>query len=232
MNNIRAISFDLDDTLYDNKPVIKKAFQVLYNYLVHRYPKISSCYNFDAFLKAAILKYKQPLTTNINELRRRHIQEVLKNSGYQPDMEGEAVMIEQAFQVFWQARQNVELFPDTIRVLKKLSARYPLIAISNGNACIKSIGIDKYFFCAISAFDTGKPKPDSSMFLLACEKLAIKPEQLLHVGDDLENDIAGAYNAGCRSVWFNPCRLTEANHRVDRVIYTLTDLLKIAFEGI
>lgn len=222
--NVRALSFDLDDTLYNNKPVIRNAFLVLYNYLVDKYPRIVEHYDFNRFLLAAKnIREHQPSTANLTNLRRIHIQQVLTDSGYDcaPD--------KKAFDVFWQARQKVTLYDGVHSLLETLSQQLPLVAISNGNACIKAIGIDQYFQYSISASDTGKPKPDSSMFLLACKKLEIQPVQLIHIGDDIHHDIDGAFNAGCRSIWFNGAMRSEKPHNANGVIEQLSQLLDINF---
>ena len=234
LKNIKAISFDLDDTLYDNGPVILNAFQKLYEHLILRYPRVASLYNFDDFLKASkSFRSVHPSISDLSELRRRHISQVIKESGYQP------LANDEAFDVFWQARQAVNLYPQAIEVLKKLSAKMPLVAISNGNACTKTIGIDHFFQLSISASDGSKPKPDSSMFLFACDQLAIKPKELLHVGDHLEIDVHGALNAGCRAVWFKKSdRRSEEptsndfvskTNNIDLVIKDLSELLNLRF---
>ena len=214
MNNVKALSFDLDDTLYNNVPVIKNAFLELYNYLITNFPEVALKYSFDDFIHAAkTLKSSLPNTANLNQLRRLHIQKILSTSGYE-NSEHHASS-EKAFDVFWQARQKVTLFPSVHKILKILSDKLPLVAISNGNACIKIIGIDQYFKFSISASDTGKPKPHSSMFLLACEKLEIEPEQLVHIGDNIQHDVNGAKLAGCRAIWFNQHSVQENNPEVE-----------------
>ena len=229
MKNVKALSFDLDDTLYDNVPVIKNAFLELYNYLIVNFPNVALNFNFDKFVKAAkLLKSSQPDNANLNQLRLLHIQKVLKTSGY--DNTHRHAASEDAFNVFWQARQKVTLFPDVHKILKQLSENRPLVAISNGNASIKAIGIDQYFKFGISACDTGKPKPDSSMFLMACEKLKIEAEQLVHIGDNILHDVNGAKLAGCRSIWFNQHYEQENNHNADSVIEQLSDLLMYDFK--
>ncbi len=201
-----------------------KAFHALYDYLVNRYPNVASNYSFKTFFQAAVnLRQKSPLTADLSELRRIHIQLILDNSGYKK------IVDEQAFDIFWQARQKVTLYPDAVETLHGLSAKMPLITISNGNACTKKIGIDNFFLWTFNPSDTSKPKPDSSMFLLACEKLAIEPKQLLHIGDNLDNDIKGAHSAGCRSVWFNQHRLKANHNKADAVVESLSELLLINF---
>ena len=224
--NIKGISFDLDDTLYDNKPVIKNAFLTLYNYLTEHYPNIKQHYNFQSFVDAAItLKDEHPLITNMNTLRKLHISKTITVSGYPETNDLHA------YEIFWKARQKVTLFPETIKVLRFLSKKVPLVSISNGNACTKSIGIDAYFQYNINAMDTGKIKPDSSMFHLACNKLSIKHEQLLHIGDDLSHDIKGAFGAGCRSIWINRHHQICHDHSADAVIEKISDLLHLSINN-
>ena len=223
IKNVRALSFDLDDTLYDNKPVINNALLELYNYLASQYPKFASNYDYDKFINTPLLlKTDQELITDFSKRRRLHIKQVINACGYKKLT---AAAIEKAFSVFWRARQRVTLFPDTHQILLALSTNFPLVSISNGNACTKSIGIGQYFQYSISAADTGKPKPDKSMFLLACKKLQIQAEQLIHIGDSIHYDIEGAYQAGCRSIWLNQHREVVLNHQAEVVIKQLSELL-------
>lgn len=230
MDNVKALSFDLDDTLYDNGPVIKNAFLALYKFLLEQFPEIQNNYDFDAFITAAkAIKKSQPLNADLGSLRRQHINQVIKNSGYSKELSSDYT--EQAFHVFWQARQQVTLYPNVIKLLEVLATKLPLVTISNGNACTKSIGISQFFQFSINAMETGKPKPDSSMFHLACEKLSIEPNQLVHIGDSLTLDVSAATLAGCRSVWFNPTSLKAENHKAEVVIEQLSELLSINFNA-
>jgi len=220
IENIQALSFDLDDTLYDNPPVIKNAFFALYQYLLEHYPNIKKNFNFDEFLSAAYhLKQDQSRISDLTKLRYLHIKQVLNKSGYKQPR------LDDAFNVFWQARQRVELYPGVIEILAQLSRRFPMVSISNGNACIKAIGIDRFFQTSIMVSDRYKPKPHNSMFLAACKNLAIQPQQLLHIGDCLEKDINGAHAAGCRSIWLNVHREVVNKTNADAVIEDLSDLL-------
>jgi len=226
MINIKALSFDLDDTLYDNKPVINNAYQLLYAYLKNNYPNFSNSFTFDSFITSAIkIKQNHPDIADLNMIRRLHIKATLTTAGYTINSSKE----QQAFDVFWQARQNIELFPEAKDVLLKLSKQLPLVAISNGNACIKSMGLEQFFQFSVSPLDTGQAKPHPSMFLYASEKLNIKPQELLHIGDMIDTDIIGAHQAGCRSVWFNQNQQQPINNPADLIIENLSDLLTLNF---
>ncbi len=93
-------------------------------------------------------------------------------------------------------------------LLASLSKRYPLVAISNGNVDTQALGISQYFQHIYHAGWQAngqllKQKPVSDMFVLACQELAIKPQQLLHVGDCGRADTQGALNAGCQTAWLS-----------------------------
>ena len=103
--NVRALSFDLDDTLYDNKPVIRKAYLALYHYLLDHYPDIAINYNLDAFLRVAQQLREKNTSLDINQMRRVHIQHVINDCGYKIDAGSN--FTENAFQVFWRARWPV-----------------------------------------------------------------------------------------------------------------------------
>jgi len=228
LHNVKGLSFDLDDTFYDNEPVIRNAFKELYNYLNNHYPDIRDHYSFEGFLSAAKnIKKAHSKEADLGKLRRMHIRQILTTSGYPSEIN--STQNKQAYTVFWQARQKVELYPDVHTVLKQLSSQLPLVSISNGNACTKTMGIDHYLQHSINAIDTGKAKPHPSMFLLACNKLAIEPAQLVHIGDNVDMDIAGAMNAGCRSIWLNWHDLDIPNHHASLVINNLKALLDIDF---
>ncbi|PCJ47684.1 MAG: hypothetical protein COA74_11160 [Gammaproteobacteria bacterium] len=223
--SIKAISFDLDDTLYDNKPVIEQAYLELYQFLIQHFPAISKLFSFNEFkVSALVVKKNNPKVVDLNVMRRLHIQHVLtsSNCNYSDSF------IDTSFNTFWQARQKVVFFPEAKNVLASLEKQFPLVALSNGNACIKSMGIGQYFQFSVSPQDTGKAKPDPSMYLFACDKLDILPEQLLHIGDKLDSDIEGANNAGCRSIWFNLDKNNTENS-ADAVIVNLQELLAINF---
>ena len=110
---------------------------------------------------------------------------------------------DEAFEVFYAGRNQVEFYPDALAALARLSARWPVAALTNGNADLARIGIDGHFRCFISARDQGHAKPDTPIFLATCERLGLEPAQVLHIGDDPLLDVMGARRAGLRSCWIN-----------------------------
>ena len=85
----------------------------------------------------------------------------------------------------------------------RAAARWPLAALSNGNACLRTIGLMHLFRFQLGAGDHGAGKPDPGIFHAACARLGHDPGVVLHVGDDVRTDIEGAQRAGLRTAWIN-----------------------------
>ena len=99
-------------------------------------------------------------------------------------------------------RRNMEQTRD---VLERLSARYPLVLVSNfyGNirAVLHAYSIEHYFGAVIESAVVGIRKPDARIFGLGVEALGFSPEEVLVVGDSYDKDIVPAHSLGCRTVW-------------------------------
>lgn len=90
-------------------------------------------------------------------------------------------------------------------VLEGLSARYPMVLVSNfyGNVdeVLRDFDLRKYFQGIIESAVVGVRKPDARIFLLGCVALGLEPQQVLVVGDSLTKDIMPAESIGCRTAW-------------------------------
>jgi putative hydrolase of the HAD superfamily len=112
-------------------------------------------------------------------------------------------LAQDAFEVFFGARMEVDLFDDALPALAWLSQRYPVVALTNGNADVHRVGIGQFFTGSVGARDVGAAKPDPRIFLAAAEALQLKPAQILHVGDDALLDVLGAQAVGMQTAWVN-----------------------------
>ena len=112
-------------------------------------------------------------------------------------------MAEEAFAVFYRARNEVVLYEDARPALERLHGRFRLFAVSNGNADLAAIGIADYFERALAARDAGMLKPDPRIFALLLEQAGLDAARALHVGDDAVADVEGARRAGVTPVWLN-----------------------------
>lgn len=157
-------------------------------------------------------------------LRMESLRHHARESGYP------YAMAEEAFAVFYRARNEVVLYDDVLPALERLQARFRLFAVSNGNADLAIIGLARFFEQALAARDAGVLKPDPRIFGLLLERAGLASERALHVGDDAVADVEGALRAGITPVWLNrrgaawPDALPPPLHTV-RSLAELADLL-------
>lgn len=196
---IRAVSFDLDDTLWPVAPTLARAELELTAWLEQRYPRIGQHYDLAAIraLRARIMAEQPHLSENMTALRKAVIGHAARHAGYGEDV------VEPAFAVFLHHRNEVAFYPEVLAVLETLAQRYALGAISNGNADFRKVGLGHLMSFAISAAEFGKAKPHPDTFRAAAEAIGVPLPALVHVGDDPRTDVAGAAGAGLRTVWVN-----------------------------
>jgi len=211
LNPIKAISFDLDDTLYDNKPIIIAAELAQFDYIKKHVSQAetTTCqqwveYRFD------LLKKQPQLRHDMTLLRSHAIEQQLLSLGVnQVDAKRHSL---KAFDAFYQQRNQIVVAPSVLDTLAGLANKYPLIAITNGNADIHAFGLDKYFeFALLSGQNGMAQKPSRQMFDIGCDKLGIKTQNLLHIGDSLYSDVGGAINANAMAGWINDVQAPLTN---------------------
>ena len=93
-----------------------------------------------------------------------------------------------------------ELYPEVADVLEKLQPYFQLAVMSNFDArlrfILRHLGISKYFAHVFISSELGADKPDPEIFRRAVKLIDLKPNQVLHVGDDSERDWKAAAEAG------------------------------------
>ncbi len=219
---IKAITLDLDDTLWPIWPAIERAEKALDDWLSHHAPMTAALFANPAArhdIREHVTRSRPELKYNLSAIRTEAIRVALYRSREDP------LLAEQAFSVFFAARNQVTLFEDTLLALAFLSSRFPLVAVSNGNADIQRIGIDSYFRASISAQAFGVGKPDPRIFHAAAGAAEVEPHQVLHVGDDAALDVLGALNCGMQTVWINRAdHLWVYPSMPNETVTTLTEL--------
>ena len=148
-------------------------------------------------MRNQIVETRPDIAYDLTESRRVSFAQMLESCGENPE-DSHALMA-----YFLELRHEVELFPDVEPALKALSARYDLIALSNGNADVRRLSIGPLFKGQVSAASAGVKKPDHHIFAVGCEELGMDPGAVLHVGDHPLEDVLGAKDAGLSAVWVN-----------------------------
>ncbi|MDB5954698.1 HAD-IA family hydrolase [Ramlibacter sp.] len=197
---VKAVSLDLDDTLWPIWPTIERAEKALHDWLMEHAPMTAALFSSPGALReirAEMQESRPHLKHDMSALRREAIRVALYRAGEDP------LLAEPAFEVFFAARQQVTLFEDALPALELLAARYPLVALSNGNADVQRVGIGRFFRASVSAREFGVGKPDPRIFHAAAGALDLTPADVLHIGDDATLDALGALNAGMQAAWLN-----------------------------
>lgn len=199
MKDIRTITIDLDDTLWEIHPVIHRAERHLYSWLGEKYPRITAMYS-----REAVLELRQSMNSEYPDhchdftfMRRAVLARMAAAAGYDDNL------VDDAIRVFDTIRNDVEVFPEVRPALELLGRDYVLIAVTNGNANLQTIGVDDLFHGFVSASTAGAAKPARTIFDAAVHAGGAAAHQTLHVGDHPEYDVAGARAAGLKTVWVN-----------------------------
>ncbi len=196
---VRAITLDLDDTIWPIEPVIMRAETVLGAWLEQHAPRTAAHWPLEArrALRDEVAAAHPHLAHDFTGQRMIALERMFAAAGDDPTLAGPA------FDAFFAARCEVEHYADSLDALDRLAARVPLAALTNGNADLHRIGLMHVFRFQLGAREHGAAKPEASIFHAACERLGCAPGEVLHVGDDVEMDVVGAHRAGLRSCWIN-----------------------------
>jgi putative hydrolase of the HAD superfamily len=199
VNGIRTITLDLDDTLWEIHPVIRRAEERLYAWLGENYPRITEQFEPADLreVRARVVLEHADRAHDLTFLRHTVLMEIASAAGYRE------FLVDEAFAVFDAVRNDVEMFPEARPALLVLKERFTLIALTNGNADLEKIGISDLFDGHVNAAMAGAAKPERPIFDAAVEAGGVGAEQTLHVGDHPYYDVHGARAAGLRTVWVN-----------------------------
>jgi putative hydrolase of the HAD superfamily len=199
---VRAICFDLDNTLWEIDPVLARAERILYEWLGLRYPKIPERFPPERMLAArlALLAENPHRAHDLTWLRREALARAAEEAGY------ERQIAHDAFAAWHAARNAVEPFGEVIPALASLRPRFRLATLTNGNADLAAIGLSHHFEVNLNAAALGCAKPDPRAYLRLSEALKLKPAEILFVGDEPRADIEGPRDVGMQTVWVNRTR--------------------------
>jgi putative hydrolase of the HAD superfamily len=199
MNDVRAVAFDLDNTLWDVEPVLARAETRLLEWLHLHCPRIPEQVSL-ADMRAAreeLARAEPHNAHDVTYLRLTALEQHARECGYQEDIAA------RAFEVFLAARCEVQVLPDVRPALARLKRAFTLASLSNGNADLARIGLDAAFAVSLNARQIGAGKPDRRCFERLASELKLAERNILYVGDDPWLDVAAARAAGCRSAWMN-----------------------------
>ncbi len=207
MNNIKAIGFDLFNTLITVNP---QTLVIAIGRLIDSLRESGFSIEEKAFKRAYREKAFEFVEQARKEGRETHnrfwISAALQEGGIliSPDDTRIGDAIERYFSAFY---ENTLLIPGTEAMLSALRDRYPLGLLSNfthgpaAREILRRKGLNSFFKTIIISGELGFRKPYYKIFQALCEGLEAPVDQILYVGDDPDPDIHGAREAGLQPVW-------------------------------
>jgi putative hydrolase of the HAD superfamily len=213
---IRAVCFDLDNTLWAIEPVLERAEGILADWMRGRYPRIPERFTPADIREArvALMKEMPHQAHDLTWLSLENLARLAESVGYERDM------AQEAFAVWHAARNQCVPFDDVLPSLEKLKGRFRLATLSNGNADLCEIGIAHHFEVRLHASALGCAKPHARAYGALAEALTLNPAEILFVGDEPQADVVGPRSVGMQTVWVNrsghawPAELPAADHVV------------------
>lgn len=202
LNSIQALTFDLDDTLYDNSPFMIKAVDEMMITITQVDGLQDLQLNEFNKIKHDVLIEQPDIYHDVIAWRIATIQTLLRLKGIKDQSQLNQITDDSMNSfIFW--RNKVVVPQDSYDILAALAEKYPLAVITNGNADIDKIGLQDYFQFSLRGGADGLSKPFADMFTLAAKQLNLAAKNILHVGDNLITDVQGAINSGMQACWIN-----------------------------
>jgi HAD superfamily hydrolase (TIGR01549 family) len=200
---IKAILFDIDDTLYDREKNQPMVLDKIIERLPHIFGNLGKKQILEAFLESDRISTRDweggLHHDDIRDYRSKIFLKALNLPLYHADTITKVYLQEYPF-----INAPVD---GAVKLVKKTSRLFKIGVISNSLPDVQyqkidTLGLGGYFSCVVLAMEVGLKKPDPRIFLYAAEKLEVKPGECLYIGDNFVNDVIGAKEAGMVSCWF------------------------------
>jgi HAD superfamily hydrolase (TIGR01549 family) len=235
---VRAVLFDLDDTLFDHSGAARSALQV-----VHAGHACFTTWPFDdlerghaQFLEEAHLDVLAG-TKSVDEARLVRFRRLFAAAGVDVDPDTLDATAMSYRRAYLESRGPIA---GAAALLAALTEHVSIGIVSNNvrdeqEAKLRLCGFEPYVDALVVSGETGIAKPDPAIFNIALDRLGVSATDAVMVGDSWAADIVGARAAGIRAIWFNRTRLScpdpsydiEELHALQPVDSALTMILSL-----
>lgn len=228
-SNLKAIFFDLDDTLFDRTEAQRQVLHLI----IQKYNVLFAEFDAETVIKA----FRQADEVGIKAMEKGCSLEqarVIRGKGFLKILNLDEAYSDEITEMYLNLYPSLNIAVDGVHsVLEKLSDKFQLGMITNGSTEVQNrktngIGIKDFFECIIISDEIGCRKPDPRIFETARKLLSREPEECMHIGDSYNSDVIGAKNAGFFACWINPNgkKPSQMDIKPDYVIKSLCEILK------
>lgn len=206
MSKIKAIFFDLDDTLVNSRNAEIEAADE-FKKKFHEFDKMKDKDFEELWHKIAIDQYERYAKNEISyEMNKINRIKILFSKFNIKKEDEEALQIFNMYLDLYE--KNWRLFDDSRELLETLKGKYKLGLITNGDSNqqrkkIDTTKIGDYFSEIIISSEAEVSKPNKKIFEIACKKIEEEPQNCVMIGDSYKLDIQGAQNYGLNAIWVN-----------------------------
>ncbi|CAB50615.1 TIGR02253 family HAD-type hydrolase [Pyrococcus abyssi] len=208
---VRAILFDLDETLISERPLVLFILPQVYEILAKR------------------------LNVSKSEAREIFLGEIERMRGRYEWHDWNYFF--RRFSLPFKFEELILSYPEKITVLpgvrdtlEILREKYRLAIVTSGPRYqilkLKVSGLLDYFDAVITRDDVKAIKPNPKIFIAALERLKVEPNKAVMVGDSLEQDVLGAKALGIKTVWINQ-KGDNGYNLPDFEISSISELLEV-----
>lgn len=212
---IKAVIFDLDNTVYDYDFCHNKSMSMLCSYACQSFSLTEEQF-YKLFDNA-----KEDVKNQLGEVGASHnrilyMQVLSEFIGLPPTKYALAM-----YDVYWNTMlDNMTLFPYVKELMGYLKSKGIVIAVLTDLTAhiqhrkIQRLGLDNYIDVLVTSEEAGQEKPSKVAFERVIRKLKFEPEEILMIGDSLSKDIKGAEHMGMNAIMFS---LEDAEHMGQKV---------------
>lgn len=210
---LRAIFFDLDNTLLDHTSAAREAMRHVHGH----YGDLFQGLPFDRVFEEWVAindRFWSDYSAGLLSPAQLKVERLRALTAWSRNQCGldehchETLVEEMSERYLGRVVSGSAAYDGVVRMLEGLRGRYILGVISNGFTDVqlgrlRSTGLDTYFDHIILSEDVGLSKPDPRIFHLALEAAGAAASETLYIGDNFLYDIGGASRAGLGTIWFN-----------------------------
>jgi HAD superfamily hydrolase (TIGR01549 family) len=200
---VKGIFFDFYDTLMVSQENTPTLWMNEFHGCLQSFGLALPIAAFAAKLNDFFSSYDPPANRPELSVYEKRIAALCGELGIAVDVEG---LHRTAMRTIEATNSSCYLATDCHDVLRILQKRYTLALITNYDhppymkQLLEKFGLNRYFHTIIISGETGTKKPDPAIFRLALEQTGLKPDEVIHVGDSVRDDVNGALASGITPV--------------------------------